>query len=127
MASDFQHRVVPACVVSCLLVEDLVAYLVLEQMASDPQYRGVPVCVVSYLLVEDLVANLVLEQMASDPQYRGVPVCVVSYLLVEDLVANLVLEFLSYLLSLALSWPSLPSIQISSSEALLSEYLAAFL
>ena len=115
------------CVVSCLLVEDLVAYLVLEQMAFYPQYQVVPVCVVSCLLVEDLVAYLVLEQMASDFQYRVVPACAASCLLVEDLVAYLVLEFLSYPLSLALSWPSLPSIQISSSEALLSEYLAAFL
>ena len=84
-------------------------------------------CVVSCLPVEDLVAYLVLEQMASDFQYRVVPVFAVFCLLVEDLVAYLVLEFLSYLLSLALSWPSPPSLQISSSEALLSEYLAALL
>ena len=96
-------------------------------MASYPQYRVVPVFAVFYLPVEDLVAYLVLEQMAFYPQYQVVPACVVSCLLVEGLVAYLVLEFLSYLLSLALSWPSLPSIQISSSEALLSEYLAAFL
>ena len=87
----------PVHLVSCLLVEDLVAYLVLEQMAFYPQYQVVPVRLVSFAFwLRTWLHTWFWSRWLFYPQYQVVPVRLVSCLLVEDLVAYLVLEQMAF-------------------------------